>query len=489
MIKTTDVFISIPKKRDTQANILINSDDVTSQVAESSWSKPLLSLGIGGFSLKLSNNGGQISDKYKKGDVVYCYLDNTDGTRLQFRGRIDYPRENLQKEGQYLEIEGRHRSYFLSERRVCYRATSKDCGQILIDIIGQFASECTYNNVEVTGVLTDVNWDYKPFHECVTELMSKSGYDAYVDDDLDIHLFEANSILNGDEAVAEGDNFLQNTESGNDDYYEKTRVTVIGKDDVGIPIVYTAINGIDDTTEGREDDGIREVFVRDLSANTMEKVKIIAQSTLSEYTNRAPQGIFDSFGIETLTPGENLWVAVPRQKIMGIYKALEITHTFGSKMGGWRTRLITEFRPQDTREIFSNVIQKNSNLSNADNFNKLNYSYNIPFDDDTLTYSSTNATISEGSLYLDDGQASGEWVSNVVVAPSNVSEIELRVVGTNLGGTTFFYSLDDGFSWTQMVDRVIQVPGQAGKNIKIKISLATYSSAAPEIKSMAVLYS
>jgi len=489
LIITTDVFINIPITRNTHPVININGDNLTGKVVESTWIKPLLNYGIGGFTIKLYNPKGILSGLYGVGDVVNCYLDNVDGTYLQFTGRIDFPREVLNKEGQFLEIVGRHVSYFLSERRVSYVASDMDCGTVLINLITLYAPECTYNNVSLSGVNVDVSYDYKTFYEAVTDLMEKSGFDCYIDNNLDFHFFEANTIMNDDECIAEGDNFIETQENGSDDYYEKTRVTVIGQDDVGIPIVYTAINGLDDSTTGREDEGIREVFIRNTSISTMSDASTTAIAELSKYTNRPPQGRFKSFGLQTLNQGDNFWISVPRQHIYGIYKALEVTHTFGTKMGGWRTEVITEFKPQDTKELINTVIRKNETIMTADNFNKLNYSYNIPFSDDSLTGSIVDCEITNGSLILTVGSTTGTWISVPKTSFVNITKVELRIVGSNLNSSIFQISSDGGITYQTITNRILTSVAQTGTNLVVKVTLNTYFGASPEIESMAVLFS
>ncbi len=489
----SEVIITIPKVRNTQPQVTVNGDDVTSKVIESEWTKLLMDLGIGNFQLKLSNAHGRISDMYKAGQEVVFICDNSTKTRVQFKGRIDYPREILEKEGQYLEIMGRHKAWFLSERKVCHRATNTDCADILKAIIAKEATELTKTKVvNSRGVTTSVEWEYKPFPECVKELIKKSGHDAYVDNDLDMHFFPANSILNEDECIAENDNYRGTEEAGKDNYYERTRVTVIGQDDIGLPIIYTAINGIDDDEDQdtREAEGIREVVHKDASANTMDKVEKLAIAILSEYTNRPQQAIYNSLGLETLEPGENFLVSIPREKTYGIYKANRITHRFGMKVGGWRTRTQTENEIQTTDNLINRSLLQTQRVTPAKNINKLKYSFNIQFDDATYTSYSLRTTSSKGVLKLtSESYDTGTWISTTKTAPKNVTRLEIRIIGKDLGGSHFYYSLNNGVTYTEINQTTLYDAVQVGRRIKLKANLVkTYYNPSPELDGLAFLY-
>ncbi len=148
MRQTNDIFIPIPKTRNTHAKIEINGVDVTKRIIESSWVYPATT-GIGTFTLILSNAAGQFSDTYSVGQSVKFYADNSDGTTLQFWGRIDYVKDNLGSNGQFLEIEGRHRAYLLTEFLVCYSATNTVTSDILKDIINKLPASYGFTQTNI----------------------------------------------------------------------------------------------------------------------------------------------------------------------------------------------------------------------------------------------------------------------------------------------------------------------------------------------------
>lgn len=473
MRQTTEIFIPIPKTRNTHCKVEIDGDDLTGKTVESKWVLPVTN-GIGTFSLKISNAAGQLSGTYSAGNVVKFYADNTDNSTLQFWGRIDYIKDNVGKNGQFLEIEGRHRSYLLSEQLICYSANGKTSSDILKAIIDEMPSAYgfTYDNVVATTDSMNVRWEYKPFWDCVAEICKFAGYDCYVDDNLDFHYFEENSVSNTTDAVVEGDNLLDSKNWGTNDYYEKTRVTVIGQNGEGIPVVYTAISPSE--TE------IREILVRDTSIDSMAKAEDLATSELARITNRNIQANIKSYGLETVNPGDNIWILIPRQEIHGQYKVIQLVHSFGMKIGGWRTECVIEEEESGFTQIVQSLNQKSNRLIQAENVNKFNYSWNFDFDDDVGSHTSTEIT--DGVLKT-DGSASGTWESDVRRVSDDIASVGMVVKGVELNNIKFFVSFDGGLIYTQMGTQDTEVV--SGRDLRIKIEI---SSASTQIYSLALLF-
>ncbi len=478
MIISDQIHIPIPKRRNTQCKVEVNGVDVTSKVIDSAWVSPVTN-GIGTFTLSLSNAFGQISGDYNPGDIVKFYADNSDATTLQFWGRVDYTKDDISSSGQFINIEGRHRSFLLNEYLVNYNVSGEEPSVILKAIIDKLPTSYgfTYSNVSASSTTMDVEWNYKPFWDCVVELCNKAGFDCYVDDDLDFHFFEKNSIENNDNAVVEGDNFISASDYGTNDYYEKTRVVAIGRDAGGLDIVYTAIS----PTEGEE---IREVFVRDLSANTYEKVKNIAEAKLSEVTGKNPQAKIISFGLDSISPGDNIWFIIPRQKIAIQYKLVSIRHSFGMKVGGWRTELITEEEEAGTSSVLQGIVQKNQQITGGENVNKLNFSYNFDFGSEVGTHDSTK--IIRGFLQTTGGET-GTWISPTLELDENASNFEFRAIGSNISDVDYFVSTTAGSIWQPVNElKAYRTFSPVGKNLRIKVVL---NSSFSQIDSVSFLYS
>ena len=464
----------------------MNNEEVKSLVEESNWVKPA-TIGLGSFIIKLKNAFGRKSETFSKGQQVKFYYDNIGGTRLQFHGRIDHIKEVMSKDGQFLDITGRHRSYLLTETKVNFSATNADPAQILKDIIDQLPSSYgfTYDNVESTGLTMSVEWNYIDFWDCVRELCEFAISDCRVDNDLDFHFHAQNSKINNEEFIAERVNHLETEEYGVDDYYERNRVIGVGEDENGIPVIYTAIS----SGEGTE---IREVIVRSATANTRAKVQALAEAKLSVLENLPPQALLKSHGLATLEPGEVMWVSVPRQRIYAQLKALQVTIKFGSKEGGIRYETVIEKEIIGTEQLIEARIKAEDKVSKATNVNKLNYSLNFEFNNDNDTESHAQTHVNDGFLSLSDAAFNnGIWIGNAVAAANNISKVELRYFGSDLGSSNFYFSVDNGVNWEPFSGKEILIsPVNTGKNIKLKIELIkTDLYPNPKVASGGILFS
>ena len=165
MIKSGQILIPLPKTRNTKVKVEVNGVDLTSRVIESVWVKPV-TIGVGTFSIKLSNANGQLTNTYKIGQTVKLYADNLDATTLQFQGRIDFVEDDIGNDGQFLKINGRHRSFLLTEFLICYSATEVITSTILSDIIdllpaGHGITKTNISPSTIPSVVLDIEFSSK----------------------------------------------------------------------------------------------------------------------------------------------------------------------------------------------------------------------------------------------------------------------------------------------------------------------------------------
>jgi len=490
VIRTNDFFIPIPKPFNTQVQITINGEDRTGRVYDSKFIRPS-KIGIGTFFVRLINTGGLLTGRYSKGQDVKFFADYTDKTALKFHGKIDYVKDVIEKEGQFLEIEGRHRSKRLTTIKVNHKASGVDPAQILKDIIDKFASEFTYVNVKATTLTADVDWEYVPFWDCVIELCAKGQADCRVDNDLDFHYHPENSVFNGQDYVAEKINFLKMKDWGRDTFYEITRITVVGTDTKGLPIVYTAINGIDNDLT--EDEIIEGPTIQDTSLKTVESVKSLAISLLNaDIVERPPQGVMETKGLEYAEPGENIWFVIFRQQIYGIYRIIQIADRFGTNVGLWKAEVTTEREGITTQQLIEQRIRNETRVAKYGNPNKLLYSFNFEFDDDTKTLSHKSTQVAGGvlQLVLSGSPTTGTWISTTLTLPATVSKLEFQRSGKDLSISQVLFSLDDNKYELFTSEKTLQNAVNSGKVLRIKVELKLDAlNPQPHLDSLVVLCS
>ncbi len=476
----------LPQINDPHVKVEINGTDETSGILDSKFVPMLVAKGIGNFTLTLANGDGSKSGLYQKGQSVKFYADNANGTTCKFWGTIDKSSENVDKDnGQTIKIEGRHCSYIASETQVCYVSSGIEPSVLLNNVIDQYlaTSGFTHNSVLPTTKTMQVNWDYKPFVECVREICKSSSCDCYIDDDLDTHFFPANSVVNNSDAVVEGQNFLSMSDWGEDSAEQRTRITAIGQMSDGVtPIVYTAISPTETT--------IREASpIKDSSANTYDRVKLIADAALTELVDTAPQATVKSHFLPATTVGDNIWYALMRNKIFGQFKVMQIAYRFGTKVGMLYTETLIEKQVRSTTQLIEDAMTKQSQAQQIGNPSKLPYSYNFEFSDTANLSILTNAIVEGGWLKMSDA---GSYVmTSIYSCPVNVSKAELRYVGKDMGQTVIRINCNSGLgNWTTLTkDAPVSIPSASqGTQVIVDISFISDSNNPnPAMDNMAIL--
>lgn len=477
VIKDGPMYIPIPKNYVGMVpKVTVGGTDITHLIDDSEFTKAVTT-GTGIFTAKVKNPGGRYTGDFSAGDDVKFYLDFSAGTTLRFWGRLDKPEDNLSRAGQYLTLTGRHRSYIVNETNICHETSTTECGALLKEIIDKLISQSgvtfTYTNVATTSPTKSMpaSWNEKPFWECVQEICEFSGYECYVDDDLDFHFFEENTITNTTDYIADV-NTLQNPKWGTDDARTITRVTAHGKDDAGQPIRYTAF-------ASDEGDIKREgAPVYDASANTYEKVKSAAVAALNVQTNIPPESKLTTKGLETLNPGDNIIVLLPRQQIAGWFKVVEFTHMFGVR--GFRTITVFEKDEVNQASIVAKTMKSLGKNVTLENPNKMLETYNFTFTDSTNIALKTNTDVSDGFLKLKAGFTSGKMLSRIRKTTKNATYFEPKYAGADLAGAIIKASAQGGSSGSMVTltrNTKTTIPvAKRGKNIVVEVELKSTST-------------
>jgi hypothetical protein len=87
------------------------------------------------------------------------------------------------------EIQCNDYSIRLKQKLVTQDYTNQTAKAIIQDLVDNYATEFSYNNVETGLTVSFISFNYKPVDDCIREIAEVTGYDWYVDEDRDIHFF------------------------------------------------------------------------------------------------------------------------------------------------------------------------------------------------------------------------------------------------------------------------------------------------------------
>lgn len=472
-------FIWIPRLHTPHFKVTIAGVDVTGDLLSASCTRPA-EHEIGTCKIKLWNPHGTYSNTYTGGEEVLIYIDLTDATTVQFNGFIEKYMRTYQDGIEAYEINGLHYAGKLLDVTVTRSYTNATLTSILNDLSGSYASWLTLTNVNSTlgGTAVSVTWNNKPFWECIVDLCNILGANAYVDNSLDLHFFLEDSITSTMDAVVFDDNLQEVHGLGEDKIMHKNRVIIYGKDN----FVWMK----EDTT-AQAGYYLKETVIRDSNVSTVAEADILATAKLQELAVTDMEGVVTSLLLPYVNPAECIYVSIPTQNILGLYRMHNITHTISSSYHV-TTELEVYREGMTMPKYFRDQLGKSIVSGNIDNINEMKYSLYFPFDDNSNVFSSSNLTIFEGKLTLTGSATTGTLISSAQTQTVDMTSFEARAFGENLSATKFYASTDNGITWTQIYNYV-KTALPAGKMIKVKIEVSVDANGSlPSIDTFMVLY-
>ena len=345
--------------------------------------------------------------------------------------------------------------------------------EILEDIKNTYASGYTINYT-CTDATTKpkIKWDNKSFWDCVYDLTKLANKDkaipfadAYVDDELVIHFFNKESVLNEEEAIIFGQTFISSEGLGEESLTKKDKISVYGDDGEGLPVI--SVSGT----------GTKELVVFDSKISESDSAEELSEAELILQNQTPLEGKAMCWLMPTLSPGQKVWIDHPLFRIHNQYPVYKFTHKFHDK-----TTEVFVQRDKDIPHILKARMETELALQTITNPYKATSSLNLKFDSSSeLTAYDSNISIAEGKVKLSSG-TEGTFTATKT-ASLNVTFAHLLVKGSNLIGTTYQFSTDGGDTIMYIIPEAkITVP--AGTSIWIKVNI---NSASTEMDSLAVL--
>ena len=425
---------------------------------------------IGNFYFLIDNSAETYTGVWTGNEVIKIYIDYaTTATTLRFRGRI----EKVSYQDNKIRINGRSESKKLLDITVTQEYTSTGTSSIITDLFDKYV-DFTYTNVSSETTSVTSTWYQKPMFECIRELCNATGYDFYVDSNLDAHYYESGTVNNTNEAVIHTSNLFSVGDFAYDQSLIKNRIIVYGDKIEDMDIIATA----EDATSQTEYE-IKELIINDRNIKTEIQAQERADYELSLAKDPPLVGDVTSIGLATIQPGENIQISAPYSNLSpAYYKILKYRHEF---KGFMKTILTIEKEPKSVYHILKERISAEQKLSEMPNPNEMRYSWIDTFDTDTGTHSTTEVIDS----VLKTTNTTGTWISEVKSLSLNATDVELRAKGIALAGTLYYVSSDNGNTWQAISLNTKLILAPPGDNLKIKIDLTSSST---EIESINLLY-
>jgi hypothetical protein len=471
--KTSEIkrgHIWLPRINKTYWEITINGENVRTKIKLAEFMK-ILPPDFGTFSIELINFNKEYSNRYSKGQTVILYLDEVNGTTKKFEGIIEKIEDSRYgSDVNFVNIEGIQLSGIFRKVLVTrsYDGTSSFT-QILDDLNSTFLASYGYTvNCTATSTLQPtINWNEKPLIECLDELAKIAVADCVIKDDKTIYFFDELSVSNDIEAIVKGITLRSLPGIGTQQATQKSKIRIYGEDGDGHPIIYTAGTGLSEEA----------IFDSKIITETQAKEAGDAELAKKDLPD-ALEGETVCRLLPSIDIGEKVWVSYPKI-VNGQYKVYSFTHKFPKK----QTTVILG-NGRGIMQFYRKRIQKELALSTITNQYLMTGSFNWPFNDSSgISTKDSNVEIAEGKVYLSSG-ADGRFTTVTKTASSNITEVELRIIGSKLIGTKYEISTDGGASY-QVITEGKNVLDNPNLNIILRVTL---NSADTEIDSIALLY-
>lgn len=454
--------------------------DVTDFVHEGEYTDGVTET-IGNFTFTVDNYNETYTNKWNLYDKVKIYMDyDVTATTLRFTGVI----EKLSTKNETIVISGRSIASRVMGLTVTKSVVSEYTHTIIEELIASYCSDyITTTNIdttESTDTTVTVNWYQRPFWECIQELCSRSGYDAYIDKNMDFNYFVSNTRDNTTECVIHDSNLLETGDFTPDLSTVKNRIRIYGATVEEMVIIWAE----EDTSSIASYD-VREEIINDSSIINIAQAQDRALYELSAKKSPPIIGEVTSLGLPTLLPGERVRISDPLNNLQPqYYNIRKFTHQF-SNDDPFQTVLTIQKESSTISNILKKRITFETESSSMENPYEMKYSWLFTFDTESGVHTNTKIDTISGRLLLQTGQTSGNWVSDVNSLNSNMTECELRVKGESLSGVTYSVSVDNGFTWQDVSPFVKKILTPPGQSIKIKVN---FIAATTQIDSLMLLY-
>lgn len=438
--------------------------------------------------IKIYNQYGVYTGLISKTDSIKIYADYEAGTTQIFDGYVRDINYGLDPYS-ILTIKGNDWAGEALMKTVNRQyTTAMTIDAIFKDLISSYLTGHTTTNVaDLTSLGTFTpTFNNKTLLDCLKDLMAltDNNYCFYCDFNKDWHVFEKGSVFNLYEPIIYSRNLIRlSTEDTLSDI--ETKITLYGQDQEGFPMLVTVSDDPDNVGT------IHKVY-KDTNVTTYDALVEKATEILNSKKSgeiKVKQALVK--GMISLRPGDTVYIFAPQQSIQGEMFVSQYTHDIkgGKTIRTTCTLQVQRKKVQNLATIIKDRIDDNQELLSISNESDLENSYNFTFNDNTNIETFTNTEVTGGKLQLTTGSSTGTAIITTRTTSSNVTEVELKYNGWNLGDSVFEVSVDGGLNYQTVTNNTVTTITYSGNLLKLKITLnSTAANPSPNVESLALLY-
>lgn len=428
---------------------------------------------IGNFEISLEDPNEEFVNLWIGNEIFRYYKDYGDSANtLRFRGRI----EKISKQYHKLLIVGRSESLKFLNILVTYSGTNYT-HNILNDLINAYADGFTNNNVQSSTRNITVGWYEKPFWDCVKDLCAASGFECFIDANLDFNYFQSGTRKNYVDCVAHDHNLLSIDEFAPDISSVRNRIIIYGGLIDNVQIIYTT-----EDINSQSKYGLKEERINDDNIISYSQAIVVGDFELNLKKNPALRGSVSCFLLNSIKPGDSIYISDSSDKLIpDFYNSSGYVDELDYIQGVFKTEIFLSKKPRAISDVLSDrIVNENKKSNNSLNPHGLKQALIFTFDIDEGTHSSTS--IANGVLFSSVGN--GIWISPSRNLSVNLSEVYLILNAEDINNVFVSFSSDGGINYTNINNGdYFNISG--GSELIIKINLTSVSA---QVKSLSLLY-
>ena len=475
MPRRREQFIWIPPSRSTKWTCTIAGTDVSDFILSGSLPHGLITEELI-CEIELDNSGEDFTNKFKARDVIEFKMDFSDGSTVQFKGEIEEVKKRISGGFFSLLIKGAHFTAQTLDVMVTKEFIGATISDIRKDLITNFATDFSSNNVEENLTTIDIKFVNKPLLDCLIELDIQGDEDTYIDFDKDLHTFKRETHNNDNEAVVDDDSLITLRGLGTDSAEVRNKITVYGEAGE-LPVISTSEDSASQTTFRT-----KENVITDTSIIDENQAQVFGDAERDQLKDPKNQGSADTLFMPKLNPGDMVYVISLAHKLHARFRMVKFVFKIPNE-----TMEVFFNKERSIPKLFKDRIKKDLAQERIVNPFNMTHSFNFTFDNENKIDGAASADIvvEDSKLRRDSGVETGIMVSIEKSTSVTANSCQLQVKGEQIDGATYLVQADSKADFQQVSIDSLETINNPGTELKLKIII---TAANTRIDSAALLY-